>query len=145
MPSLWGTAPLASVEAECDRRGRDAVVAGCIAILDGTAVDESLVMALGGPAAQQVIDDYEGGLNGYWPRVWAARGLLHVWDDKATKSVVHATTDEAWRVREMAAKVIARHKIDEGLDAVIRLGGDGKLRVRKAAERAVQVLVGQRP
>jgi len=35
-----------------------------------------------------------------------------------------AASDEAWRVHEMAAKVIAKHRIDDGLDAMIRLKGD---------------------
>ena len=40
-------------------------------------------------------------------RLGAPRGLLHAWDDAATDAIIHATTDEAWRVREMAGKVIA--------------------------------------
>ena len=36
---------------------------------------------LGGEPAGQVLDGADGGRSGYWPRVWAARGLLHAWDD----------------------------------------------------------------
>ena len=143
VPSLWGTSPRASVEAECERRGRQAVVGGCIEILQRIAVDDSLLMALAGPAAQQVLDGYEGGRDGYWPRVWAVRGLLHVWDDVAASSVVDATMDESWRVREMAAKVIARHGVGDGLEAVVRLQADPVARVRTAATRATEVLVAQ--
>jgi HEAT repeats len=144
VPNHWDKTPRESVESECARRGRDAVVRGCIEILEGPAGDESLVVALGGPAAQQVIDGREGGLTGYWPRVWAARGLLYVWDDTAAPAVIRATNDEAWRVREMAAKVIARHEVGDGLDAMIQLSRDPRARVRAAAERAVQVLVSHR-
>ena len=144
MSSLWGQTPRESVKAEFERRGSEAVIKGCIRILDGTAVDEGLVVALGGPAAQQVIDGYEGGLTGYWPRVWATRGLLHAWDDTAALSVIRATTDDSWRVREMAARVIARHHVGDGLDAVLRLNGDSNERVRKAANKAVEALVGTR-
>jgi hypothetical protein len=71
-------------------------------------VDDDLVLTLGGEPAGYVLSGGEGGKEGYWPRVWGARGLLHAWDDAATDAIIHATTDEAWRVREIAAKVIAR-------------------------------------
>lgn len=56
-------------------------------------------------------------------------------------AIITATTDESWRVREMAAKVIARHLVGEALTAVARLKEDGTPRVRKAANRAVELLV----
>jgi hypothetical protein len=88
-----------------------------------------------------VLDGREGGTAGYWSRVWATRGLLlYAWNETATATVVLAASDEAWRVREMAAKVIARHRIVDGLDAVIRLSGDPVPRVRAAAQRAIAVL-----
>lgn len=82
-------------------------------------------------------------------RVWAARGLLHAWDpacgypacrDAATEAIIHATSDDAWRVREMAGKVIARHRVGDALDAVAALRADGVPRVRAAAQRAVAAL-----
>jgi HEAT repeat protein len=78
--------------------------------------------------------------NQYWRRVWGARGLLHAWDGRAESAVVEAMTDEHWRVREMAAKVVARHKVGAALDAVAALRGDPVPRVRAAAERAVIML-----
>jgi hypothetical protein len=116
------------------------VVAGCLDILTGRNVDERLLRILGGPAADQVLDGRAGGTAGYWPRVWAARGLLYAWNDTATASIVQATSDEAWRVREMAAKVTARHRIGDGLGAVIMLRDDPVPRVRAAAARAIAVL-----
>jgi len=103
-------------------------------------VDDALLLALAGPAAQSVLDGQAGGKTGYWPRVWAARGLLHAWDDRATTAIVQATTDDAWRVREMAAKVIARHRVGAALTAVAELRNDPVRRVRAAAERAVVLL-----
>jgi hypothetical protein len=58
--------------------------------------------------------------------------------DEAT--VVRATTDEHWRVREMAANVIARHRVGEGLAAVVALKHDQVSRVRVAADPAVMIL-----
>jgi hypothetical protein len=48
--------------------------------------------------------------------------------------------DEAWRVREMAAKVVARHRVGDAFAAVSRLRSDQVPRVRAAAERAVVTL-----
>lgn len=140
MPSHWGVSPRDSVRGECQRSGEDAVVAGCLDILTGRSVDERLLHVLAGPAAEQVIDGGEGGTGGYWPRVWAARGLLYVWDAAAADAIVAATSDPSWRVREMAAKVIAGHRVGDGLDAMTRLRDDPVPRVRAAAERAIAVL-----
>jgi HEAT repeat protein len=70
-------------------------------------------------------------------RVWAARALLYAWDDQALDAVIGALRDEAWRVREMAAKVVARHRIGDALTAVDDLRNDSVPRVRAAAERAM--------
>jgi HEAT repeat protein len=140
VPGSWGITPRESVRGESECHGEEAVVAGCLDVLTGRNVDERLLRVLGGPAAEQVLDGREGGTAGYWPRVWATRGLLYAWNETATATVVLAASDEAWRVREMAAKVIARHRIDNGLDAVIRLRGDPVPRVRAAAQRAIAVL-----
>jgi hypothetical protein len=134
--------PQQRIAAECARRGRQAFVTGCVDLLDGRSdeVDDDFVVALGGAPAVGVLGGREGGKAGYWPRVWAARGLLHAWNDAATEAIVHATTDDAWRVREMASKVIARHRVGDALDAIAALRADSVPRVRAAAERAVVIL-----
>jgi hypothetical protein len=134
--------PAQRIDAECARRGRDAFIAGCVALLDGRPgdVDDDLVLALGGEHGRHVLDGWNGGKTGYWPRVWAARGLLHAWDDTATDAITRAASDDAWRVREMAAKVVARHRVGDALDAVAALRGDAVPRVRAAAERSVIAL-----
>jgi HEAT repeat protein len=129
--------PAQSVAAECQRRGAAAVVSGCIDLLAAREVDDALVLALGGQTARYVLSGGEGGRQGHWPRVWAARGLLYAWEDRAAPAIVAATADDAWRVREMAAKVIARHRVDDALEAVTGLRGDQVPRVRAAADRAL--------
>jgi hypothetical protein len=138
--SGWELTPRQSIEIECARRGRDHVVDGCVALLRGRDVDDALIVALGGLNAQAVLHDGPLQRNQYWRRVWGARGLLHAWDGRAESAVVEAMTDEHWRVREMAAKVVARHKVGAALDAVAALRGDPVPRVRAAAERAVIML-----
>jgi HEAT repeat protein len=120
-------------------------VRGCIDLLEGRDVDDALVVALGGPHAELVLSGAEGGKSGHWPRVWAARGLLYTFEgEAATYALVRATRDGSWRVREMAAKVIARHRVGDALEAVATLRDDPIARVRAAAERAVIVVTDAR-
>ena len=147
--------PQQRIVVECASGGRAALINGCVALLAGRPddVDDRLITVLGGDAAGHVLDGGEGGRSGYWPRVWAARGLLHAWDeraaetgtigeatDEATEAVLGALGDHAWRVREMAAKVVAAHRVGQALDAVAPLRDDPIPRVRAAAERAVVLL-----
>jgi hypothetical protein len=135
--SQWGLTPRQSIEAECARRGKGAVVAGCIDLLAGRDADPGLVMALGGPGAARVIS---GENMRYWQRVWAARGLLWAWDEIAVAAVTAALHDEHWRVREMACKVIARHRVGDALPVVAALREDPVPRVGAAASRAMVLL-----
>ena len=134
---MWGLTPRQSIEAECARRGKDAVVAGCVDLLAGREADPDLVIALGGPGATRVVN---GENKRYWLRVWGARGLLWAWDDAATAAVTAALGDDHWRVREMACKVIARHRVGDALPVVADLRDDPIPRVRDAASRAVVLL-----
>jgi hypothetical protein len=141
--SSWGLTPRQSIEAECARRGRDAVIAGCAGLIVGDDTDPDLLMALGGPGADRFLGAGPN-VDRYWLRVWAARGLLWAWSDSAPDAVNvalrHGLTDEAWRVREMAVKVVARHLLGDALPAVAELRNDPVLRVRTAATRAVALL-----
>jgi hypothetical protein len=134
--------PRARIAAECLTRGKEALVTGCAALLDGRPgdVDDNLVLVLGGETARYILGGFEGGKDGYWPRVWAARGLMYAWDELAADAVICATADHSWRVREMAAKVIGRHRVADAYYAVDRLRGDGVPRVRAAAEQAIRIL-----
>jgi hypothetical protein len=140
MPSHWGVTPQQSVVAECARRGKTAVVSGCIDVLEGRQSDDSLLLAFGGPHAGQVLAGGEGGKGGYWPRVWALRALLYAWEDAATTAVIQATTDDSWRVREMAAKVCGSHCLEAAFDVVAGMQNDPVARVQAAAERAIRMI-----
>jgi len=96
-----------------------------VELLGGGDGDGELILALGGPPARWV---FTGGPPGpaywlrVWPlRVWPLRGLLWAWEEAALTSVQGALTDEAWRVREMALKVVARHRLEDALAAVVDL------------------------
>jgi HEAT repeat protein len=127
------------VEDVVARIGHDAFVQSCVDLVERREVDLQLVHALGGPPARWAVDGGAAGPD-YWLRVWALRGLLWQWGDAATDAVVSALDDEAWRVREMAAKVAARHRVDEALEALLGLREDTSRRVRAAAGRAVERL-----
>ncbi len=142
--SGWELTPRQSIDIECARRGRGEVVAGCVALLRRQDVDDAFVVALAGPASQVVFDDGPGQVNQYWRRVWGARGLLHCYDRRAEDAVTAALADEHWRVREMAAKVVATHRIGGALDAVAGLRDDPVPRVRAAALRATMILTASR-
>jgi len=136
----WELTPQQSVQIECARRGTAQVVAGCVALLQGQEVDDVFLLALGGPGGHRVLDDGPEQRNQYWRRVWGARGLLYAWTDEAEGAVVAALADEHWRVREMAAKVVAKRRIGAALDPVTALRVDPVPRVRAAAERATVLL-----
>ena len=133
MTSRWGITPRQRVEALAARTGATAVVDGCLRLLAGRLVSDDFVIALGGPGALSVLD----GRNDYWPRVWALRALLYCWHPRAAAATLAATADPAWRVREMAVRVIARHLPDGIFPNGERLLGDPVARVRAAAERAL--------
>ena len=134
--------PNQRLERECAERGRAAVVKGCVDLLRGAEVDDDFIIVLGGEHAVGVLEGRDGGREGYWPSVWAVRGLLHVWDEVATTETVRAMAHSSWRVREMAARVVARHHVDDALETVVHLRRDPVLRVRAAADRAVMALTG---
>lgn len=116
-------------------------MSGCVALLRGASadVDAALVVALGGPPARWVLTGEPSGPD-YWLRVWAARGLLYAWSDEAGPAVLIALGDDAWRVREIAAKVVARRRLDDGFEPVADLQTDENTRVRAAAARALAAL-----
>jgi len=134
--SRWGATPRQSVQLECERRGDLAVVRGCRALLRGEDVDPEFVLALGGPPARWAVTGDAPGPE-YWTRVWAARGLLWIWNDEAVPELAAALKDPAWRVRETGAKVVGRHRVDDLLEPVAALRNDPVQRVAAAASRAI--------
>ena len=139
MKSLWGLTPRQSIAIECTHHGKAPLVDACIALMGGDDVDIRLIEVLAGPGAAGWVAG-TGETNRYWLRVWGARGLLWAWDERATDAIRAGLADPAWRVREMSAKVIAKHLVGDLLEAVAELRRDPVLRVRTAADRAVTLL-----
>lgn len=113
--------------------GEQDVVARSLALMAGKNEGADFLLYVGGEHAQGLLD---GAPVLYWPELWGLRALLYVWDDSAVPAVIHALKDPAWRVREMAARVIAAR----GLAAVTELTPlleDGVPRVRIGAARAI--------
>ncbi|MFI6072570.1 HEAT repeat domain-containing protein [Actinoplanes sp. NPDC051343] len=139
----WGMTPRQSIEAACRARGADAVIAGCITLIEGGDTDPGLIIALAGPGQERFLDKSEK--ERYWLRVWGVRGLLWALseertDERTETAVINALGDAHWRVREMAAKLAARHRLDSAQPALAGLLTDDNERVRAAAARAVRVL-----
>jgi HEAT repeats len=132
----WGKTPRESIERECQRRGKAAVVAGCKSLLNGQRTDAELIYALGGPPASWVFTGEVPGPD-YWLRVWAVRGLMWAWDDSALPCILTSLRDDSWRVREMALKVVARHRLTAAVTAVAALEDDPVPRVASTASRTL--------
>jgi hypothetical protein len=114
--------------------GSDEVVTRCRVVLDGGEMDDYFATVLGGQHAPRVLSGHDPE---YWLRTWALRCFLYEWNDHATPDVITAADDEAWRVREMAFKVIARRLIGNAFDVTVAHQNDHVSRVRAAAERAL--------
>lgn len=136
--------PVDGYESPRDRLGRLEAHVGtahaallCAALLsaDDPADHPETLLYLGGPAGRAVLDGSPS-WRPSWARVWAARGLLYVWDDAATGPVLEGLHDDAWRVAEMCLKVCTVRDLPAGDDAV-RLAGHELPRVRATAVRAL--------
>lgn len=113
--------------------GQEVVVDWCESLLRGLATDDD--------ARYPDIAWLNGtiGWPEYWSRVWGARGLLHIGPPAHPQVVLDALDDEAWRVREMALKVVVRHELDDPDGHVMVLIEDPVERVRTQALRALGV------
>ena len=139
--SRWDLTPRQSVEQECGHRGTRRGGGGLRRAPCGPRRGCRLsCRAIGGPAAAAVLGPHPHRDQRYFLRVWAAGALLYAWDDTARDAVVAALADESWRVREMAAKVVARRRLGAALSTVAGLQHDPVPRVRAAAARALAVV-----
>jgi len=139
--------PRDRVAAAVDRYGQAELAAWCAHTLGGADTDldrpdpgaATWVEWLGGDPGTYYVQRLVSGRPepGYWPRVWAARALLHAWSDSAEPAVVEGLTDEHWRVREMCAKVCAQHRVDAAHPRLVPLLDDPVPRVRAVAHRAL--------
>jgi len=123
----------ARIAAAVDQYGEAAVVLRSISLIAGNNEGEEFLLVVGGEHAQGILD---GAPVLYWPELWGTRALLYVWNDTAVTAVAAALENQAWRVREMATRVVAAR----GLDFASALEGlltDDVARVRAASARAL--------
>lgn len=119
--------------AAVERYGDARVIDRSLSLLAGKDEGDDFLLFVGGSHAQGILD---GAPVLYWPELWGARALLHVWRDSAAPSILDATTNPAWRVREMSARVIAAHSL-AATSELTELLTDDVPRVRIAAARAL--------
>lgn len=136
---VQSSTPRQRIGAAAEREGESAFVRRCLDLLTGRVVEADLIEILGGDSAPAVLVGRAGGVHGYWVRTWALRAFLYAWDPEAEAEVVASCQDEHWRVREMAAKVLAKRGVtsESGEKALEKLATDEHERVRRAARRAL--------
>jgi HEAT repeats len=146
MPSDLYAHPRDLLAEAVDDYGIHAVIDMCLALLDGHTEYDLLPLPLSYLGGAHAVAKLDRGANlvargqDHWPRVWAARGLRHVWLPYAEPGVVAALSDPAWRVRELAAKVVTQRELGSAAEALMPLLTDGTPRVRVAAIRAIGVV-----
>ena len=113
--------------------GQDDVIARATALIAGLNAGEDFLLAVGGRHAQGILD---GAPALYWPEVWGARTFLYVWNDSAAPAVLAGLGNQAWRVREMSAKVVAKRELAYPGE-VAELATDEVARVRAQAARTL--------
>jgi HEAT repeat protein len=119
--------------AAVERYGEATVVERAISLLAGNNEGEEFLLYVGGEHARGILG---GAPPLYWPELWGTRALLYVWNDSAREAVVAALGNQAWRVREMAARVAAARDVSV-TGALVGLVTDEVARVRAAAARAL--------
>jgi hypothetical protein len=130
--------PADRVDALVGLVGADAVVDWCAALLRGADWTDPAAPSLdwvGGRSSVSLVD--KALAVDYWPRVWGARGLLHVYRPEAAPAVVAGLDDDSWRVREMCAKVVRAQEVGAAAEALHRRTSDDVPRVRVAAVRGL--------
>src|SRR6478752_3832601 len=104
-PSAPTEERLSAAVAQWGERG---VVDRAVALIGGLSAGDDFLLLVGGTHAQGVLD---GAPVLYWPEVWGMRTLLYVWHDSAAEAVASGLQNQAWRVREMAARVTAARSL----------------------------------
>lgn len=116
-----------------EQYGERKLVEKAVGLLNGRNEGEEVLLYVGGRHAQGILS---GAPAVYWPELWGARVLLHLWDDSASPSVLQGLGNQAWRVREMCLRVCAARGLGE-LEALSPLLRDENPRVRAAAARTI--------
>jgi HEAT repeat protein len=121
------------IAAAIEHYGLETVIQNAIALLRGKNAGKDFLLYAGGRHALGILD---GAPALYWPELWGARALLHVWDDAAAPYIVVGLGNQAWRVREMCAKVVMLRELQTA-PKLVRLTTDENPRVRAAALHAL--------
>jgi len=124
------------IAAAVAQQGEATVVLRALSLIAGNNEGEEFLLVVGGEHARGIL---EGAPVLYWPELWGTRALLYVWNDSAIEAVTAALHNQAWRVREMAARVAAARGLDV-VPALVGMLADETARVRAAAARALGVL-----
>jgi hypothetical protein len=134
--------PREAMAAAEQRHGTSQLVEWCSDLITGRiASDDPDHPALDAVGRGSYVQRIRSGQSpAYWVRVWAARGLLYVWDDLAAPGVIVGLSDEEWRVREMCAKVCRLREIGSAGEELAVLVTDDVPRVRSAALRALAMV-----
>lgn len=132
-PSDLSAPPSARLAEAVSVWGERGVVDRAVALIGGLSAGDDFLLFVGGTHAKGVL---EGAPVLYWPEVWGMRALLTVWDDSAVDAVASGLQNRAWRVREMAARVVAARSLPLAA-ALAELLTDDVPRVRAAAARAL--------
>jgi len=123
----------ARIAAASERHGEAVIVERAVSLIEGNNEGKEFLLIVGGEHAQGILD---GAPVLYWPELWGTRALLHAWDDSAADAVRSALSNQAWRVREMATRVVATRRI-EAHHQLVALLTDETARVRASAARAL--------
>jgi HEAT repeat protein len=113
--------------------GEPVVADRAAALLAGANEGEEFLLWVGGRHAQGLLD---GAPALYWPEVWGARALLYAWDASASGAVKSGLANQAWRVREMCARVVIARELPFA-EELVPLLTDDVARVRAMGARAL--------
>ena|GEM_PF-675040 len=130
--------PAARIAHAVKALGEAEVIERATALLGGLNAGEEFLLYAGGRHAQGILD---GAPPLYWPELWGARVFLYVWNDSASYAIRAGLTNQAWRVREMCAKVVAERSI-ACPEQLAEIATDEVARVRAQAARALGVVGG---
>ncbi len=114
--------------------GERAVIENAVTLLRAKNAGKDFLLYAGGRHALGIL---EGAPALYWPELWGARVFLHAWDEAlAAPYVVVGLTNQAWRVREMCARVVLMRDLQVA-PKLVKMLTDDVPRVRAAALRAL--------
>jgi hypothetical protein len=134
--------PREYVRDACARYGVPEVARRSAALLRGAdpANDEAFLRALGFRGEMSWLLQEP---NPYWARVWGARALRYCWDESVRDAVLDGLHDDAWRVVEHCAVIVADRELAEAAPTLVELTEHRVPRVRVATVRGLS-RVGER-